>query len=113
MIIEQATESDFHRAFKRMGRSEQFSREARAMLFEHLESYSEDSGEPLQLDVIALCCDFYESDAAELAQSYSECPQSSDFTDSDEWLDAIEEWLEGETSVVGRTGEDSFLYQAF
>ena len=55
-------EYDFTRAFKRMGRGEQFSYSGLLALYEWCEEvYSEGNG--LELDVIALCCDFAEYDS--------------------------------------------------
>jgi hypothetical protein len=51
---------DFRNAFHNMGRGEQFSYEGLTILFDALEQYEVDNGEPFELDVIALCCDFSE-----------------------------------------------------
>jgi hypothetical protein len=51
----------FHDAFKAI-RPDNFSYEGLKALFEHLEQYEEDSGVPIKLDVIALCCEFSEID---------------------------------------------------
>lgn len=48
--------------FKDMGRQEQFSQVGIVALFEHLYDLSEETGEDIQIDVIALCCDFSEFD---------------------------------------------------
>lgn len=52
--------SDFHTAFNQMGRGDQFSYEARNALFEYLEEYEQDCETEIELDVIALCCDYSE-----------------------------------------------------
>ena len=51
---------DFERAFVKMGRENQFSHEGRKALFEYLEEYEDETGEDVELDVIALCCDYAE-----------------------------------------------------
>lgn len=50
----------FHDSFIAYGRGEQFSYEGRKALFEYLEQLAEDLGDPMELDVIALCCDYSE-----------------------------------------------------
>jgi tRNA A37 threonylcarbamoyltransferase TsaD len=50
---------DFQRAFKAYDR-DNFSYEGLKALFEHLEQYEDDTGEEVELDVIALCCEFTE-----------------------------------------------------
>ena len=49
---------DFHDAFRAMDRLKNFSIEGRDALFAYLEDYEDSTGETLELDVIALCCDF-------------------------------------------------------
>jgi hypothetical protein len=51
---------DFVEAFERMWRTENFTYEGLRALFDFLESFEEDTGEPVELDVIGLCCDFTE-----------------------------------------------------
>ena len=65
-IYEKIQQSDFHDAFRRMNRLENFSYEGRRALFEYLENLANDTGEPMELDVIALCCDFSEYGSLEL-----------------------------------------------
>jgi len=52
--------SAFHDAFSAMNRSEQFSYKGLNALFDYLENLEEDTGEEIELDVIALCCDYTE-----------------------------------------------------
>jgi len=54
--------SYLERMFKDMGREEQFSQVGIVALFEHLEELSEDIGEDIQIDVVALCCEWSEYD---------------------------------------------------
>ena len=53
---------DFERAFKRYER-ENFSYDGLKALFEYLEEYEEGTGEEIELDVIALCCEYAEYDS--------------------------------------------------
>ena len=55
----------FHDAFVRMGRKSQFSYEGRAALYGYLTELAEDTGGPVELDVIALCCEFTEYESIE------------------------------------------------
>ena len=56
----------FHRAFEEMNRKDNFTYDGLNALFEYLEQYEEDTGEEIELDVIAICCDF--SEYASLAE---------------------------------------------
>jgi len=42
-------------------RREQFSRPALEALFEYLDDFSEEMGEDIELDVVAICCDYSET----------------------------------------------------
>ena len=56
---------DFRTEFRAFGREEQFTREGLKALFDYLEELGEDCGEEIELDVIALCCEFVEYDSLE------------------------------------------------
>lgn len=102
------TEHDFIQAFNDIGRADQFSREGLAVLFEYLEQYEEETGEEIELDVVALCCDFYEGSYSDIARDYS---IDIDSMDEDEIADAVREYLEDEGVLVGEvTG--GFVYRA-
>lgn len=67
------TEHSFRQAFYDMNRGDTFSYEGLAALFEWLNQYEEDTGEEMELDVIALCCDFREyRSLAEFQDNYGE-----------------------------------------
>lgn len=46
--------------FARMNRDENFSYEGKIALFDYIEEYEESTGEEIELDVIALCCEYTE-----------------------------------------------------
>lgn len=55
--------SDFMEAFDDYGRNDQFSPAALEALFEFFEELEDETGELVELDVIAICCDFTEYDS--------------------------------------------------
>ena len=59
MIVTTVTLNAFHDAFNAI-RPNQFSYGAIHALFDYLEDLSEDTGEDIELDVIAICCSFVE-----------------------------------------------------
>ena len=61
--------SDFRDAFRAV-RPENFSYEALGELFEYLEQFEQDCGQELELDVIAICCDFSEDTYEQIADQY-------------------------------------------
>ena len=99
--------SMFADAFRRMGREDQFSREALESLFNYLEDYEQDTGEDLELDVIALCCEFTEyENAITAAEDYGFTTEleAEDYEDAESYEDAKEnealDWLQDRTEVI-------------
>ena len=101
------TSAMFADAFRRMGRENQFSREALEALFEYIENYEEDTGSRVELDVVGLCCEFTEyTTAVEAASDYGFTTEleADDYEDAESYEDAKEdealEWLQDRTEVV-------------
>ena len=66
-------EYQFIDAFHKMGREEQFSYAGLSALYDYLEQLGDDIGEEIELDVIALCCEYAEYDSlAEFREDYGE-----------------------------------------
>lgn len=82
-IIKELTFYGFVQAFENHSRENQFTRSGLSALYDYLEEYSEETGEDLTLDVIALCCEFTEfprvSDALQEynLSSYDELAEST------------------------------------
>ena len=70
---EYVTESTFIDAFKQSDtRKNQFSYEGLKALFEYFEEYEDSTGEELEFDMIAICCEYTEYDnLKELNNNYS------------------------------------------
>jgi hypothetical protein len=101
------SQSDFHDAFIRMDRKENFSWEARELLFEYFEEVNED----MELDVIAICCEYYENDLATVISEYRLDDDVADM-DDDEKLNYVRDYLSDNTSLIGETSA-GFIYAAF
>lgn len=104
--------SQFCDAFRDMDRNENFSYDGKRALYDFLEDYYDQIGEEYELDVIALCCEYYESDVEELIQDYSIDVSEAD-GDEDEIADIVEEYLQENTCLVGKLTNGSFVYAAF
>lgn len=97
----------FRMAFDNAGRAKQFSYEAQKMIFDFIEDYERDSGEPVELDVIAICCDFSEMTQTEITSNY----------DVTSWHD-VENYLEENTILLGSyaiegSQDKMFIFQNF
>ena len=101
----------FREAFRLAGRSDQFSYEGLEVLFNYLDDMSEDTGESIELDVVALCCEYYEGSIEEIIANYDIDVSDAD-GDEDEVKTIVEEYLQDNTSVCGEVS-DGFVYAAF
>ena len=65
------TFTDFTDAFRNMGRKDQFSYNGLKALYDYLEELENDMNDEIELDVIAICCEYTEfADLAEYNQDY-------------------------------------------
>ena len=107
----------FQRAFERMDRANQFSREGLETLFDYLEAYEDGTGEEIELDVIALCCDYTESTFAEVARDYNIHIDFEGCSDDEERAELLKsevlDYLNDHTTIVGEVSDDSVIYQQF
>ena len=111
MFIE-LTKSDFRDLFHQMGREEQFSYEALGLLFDYFEGIEEDTGEKIEADVIAICCEYSERDAMEVVAAYGVDTSEIDAGDADALFECVREFLQERTSIVGET-VDGFVFADF
>jgi len=68
-MIERLTFGMFCDRFHSMGRGDQFTYEGLRLLWDHIEELEQDQGGDIELDVIALCCDWTEYPTANAAAS--------------------------------------------
>lgn len=101
--------NDFYSEFKKI-RPDNFSDEGLYVLFDYLEECERDIGDELELDVIAICCDFIEQPWQDIAESYD--IDLSEYKDDEEKYEAVRVYIEGK---VGYAGEVSggFVYRQF
>ena len=72
---------------------------------ELLYNWIDESDENIELDVVALCCDFTESDITTIQHDY-ELPADTTF-------DEVLEYLQDNTIVVGVTEQKTIVYYTF
>jgi len=104
------TFSDFRDAFRAYDRLDNFSYEGAKVLWDYLEQYEEDCGEELELDVIALCCDFGEDTTENIAANYS--IDLEDCEDDEEKAERVREHLEDNGALIGEVS-GGFVYRDF
>lgn len=96
----------FDSTFERMGRITNFSYEGRRALFDYLESCETDTGEEIELDVIALCCDYSEFDDLEDFQQQYDADEFETMKDIEDCTTVI---------YIGEPhdGENGFIIENF
>lgn len=110
-MIQTMNRHDFIDAFTRLNRRDQFGYEALCALFDYFEEVNPD----MELDVVAICCDYAESTPAELIESYSIDTSEVDPEDDDydqACIDVVRAYLERHTSIVAET-PSGFVYATF
>lgn len=96
----QVTETMFKDEFKSI-RPDNFTNEGLSALYEWFTELEKDTGEPMELDVIAICCEFSQEPLDEVLENYG--------------FESMEE-LEENTLVIKYGfdhGDDWVLYQVF
>ena len=81
------------------------------MIWEYLEQYENDTGEEIELDVIAICCDFSEEYCDDIAANYN--IDISECIDEVSTVEAVREYLNDRTTVVGTLENGNIIYSPF
>ena len=90
---------DFRDAFRNYNRMDNFTYAGARALFDYLEQYEEDCDTRIELDVVALCCDYNEEALQYVLENYS--------------LESLEE-LQDHTCVINYDEETGLvLYQVY
>lgn len=100
-MFTRVTLSDFRDAFRSAGRKDQFSYDGLRVIFEHLEDLEEDIGEPIELDVVAICCDYSEMTPEEIIEAYNVPYDAAE----DDIRETVLCFIEDRTTIVGETDE--------
>ena len=101
---------DFRQAFENMDRGEQFSYEALELIFDYLEECDQN----MELDVIAICCDFTEGNFQEVANELDdEIDLETVGLDEEETAQKVADYLSEKTTVLGITSNNFIVYANF
>jgi hypothetical protein len=101
--------SEFRNLFQQI-RPDNFSYDGLKHLFSWLEQYEEDTGEEMELDVIAICCDFSEDTFKNIADQYDF--DLSEYETDEEKQEAVSNYLSDQGFYVGEAGE-CIIYRNF
>lgn len=103
--------SQFRDAFHRANRATQFSYEALGLLFDYLN----DCGSDVELDVVGICCEFSEMTLNEVIDNYDTGIDAETITQESEenLLTMVTDYLQDNTSLVGLTSMNTFVFVQF
>lgn len=96
---------EFREAFRAI-RPDNFSYEGLDILFEYLEQLGEDIGEEIELDVIAICCDYSEDDFQVVAEQFELDVPTYDVDP----LESLCEKIRERTGFAEYTSENTIVY---
>lgn len=102
---------DFYGAFVDYDRQEKFSMEGLKILFNYLEELEENTCMEIELDVIALCCDYSEDTPEDIANDYA--IDISECANEEETLETVKEALEYQGVLIGETDAGTIVYHQF
>lgn len=102
---------DFVNAFHRFDRYDSYGYSALRVIFDYLEEYEEATGEEVELDVIAICCDYNVDTWQDIAENFG-IELDKDDSEEDQ-LQQVKDFLESVTIMLGETDDGQIVYQCF
>lgn len=107
-MFTRVTLSDFRDAFRAAGRKDQFSYDGLEVIFDYMEELEDSLCEPVELDVVAICCGYAEMTPEEVIEAYSIPYDAAE----DDLRDTVRDYLDDRTSIVGET-DDTIVFAQF
>tara|TARA_Y100000593_G_scaffold94032_1_gene191282 strand:- start:62317 stop:62658 length:342 start_codon:yes stop_codon:yes gene_type:complete len=113
MIYQNITETMFKDSFHAL-RPDNFSYAGLSALYHYLTDMSEDCGD-IELDVIAICCDFSEENYVDIMDNYGVTLSDVGYIANGDRTrkQAVADWLSNETLVVAVLDNGNIVYQVF
>ncbi len=123
-LVQSVSRSAFIKAFHDYNREDNFSYDALYELFDYLDDLSDQIGEPIELDVIGICCEYHEISLDEFISDFSledELKEKLEYldepTEDTEVLECkkevITEHLEYNGGFFKILDNDNIVYQSF
>jgi hypothetical protein len=101
--------SQFVDAFRAYDRYDSFGYDGLRIIFDYLEQYEQDCNEEIELDVIAICCDYSMMDIEDIVK---ECRIDVSDVDDDAIEQYVLDYLNDNTMVLGQCAEGA-VFQCF
>jgi hypothetical protein len=101
---------EFVDQFRAHDRYDQFGYDALRVLFDYFEEYEQSTGEEMELDVIAICCEYSVDDWSDIASNYD--IDFADDDDDDEKKSRVINYINDNSLFVGEC-KDGIVYATF
>lgn len=116
-LINRVNPSELYDMACRMDRGNNFGYNGWQAIGGYLENLSDDIGEPIEIDIVGICCEYSKADSTkewweENGQYSTIDPDEWQNADKDDKLELIRDYLEYNTSVVC-CESDCIIWQAF
>jgi len=102
--------SAFVDAFHAYNRYDQFGYDALCVLFDYFEEYEDSCGTEIELDVIAICCEYSVDDWFDIAQNYG--IDISEEEEEEDKKQIVIDYINDNSIVVGEC-KDGIVYAVF
>ena len=114
-MFTQVSETNFIDAFKAL-RPDNFSYQGLQALYAHLEDYETDTGTPVEMDVIAICCEYSEYpnlDALLTEYDISDVKNLEQLRDYTTVIPISKEFTSMDINGIMSSNKEAFIIQAF
>ena len=119
-LIQTVDSSDLYHLACKMARGDCYGYVGWKAIGNYLEELSEDTGENIEIDIIAICCEYSMAESADDAYMQFDHLHGVDLPEEEAWremteeekLETIEEFLQKNTSLV-ICKNDLIIWQAF
>ena len=116
-LLQTLDSSDLYHLACKMGRDKNFGYNGWQALGDYLESLSNDTGEDIEIDIIAICCEYSMAESADDAYDHL---HGVDLPEEEEWeelteeekLSAVQDYLQKNTALI-ICEDDLIIWQAF
>ena len=112
-MYQTVTFEDFRDAFRAYDRLENFTYDGARILFDYLEALEDDLGERIELDVIALCCDYAEDTPEDIADYYGFKHTLDKMDDDGDVHAVVVKFLQEEGAYIGTTDTGTIVFRQF
>ncbi len=107
---EEITFNMFCDRFRDMNRNDNFSYDGKRALFDYLESYEEDADTKIELDIIALCCEYTEyENIKEYLENYNAGIEKEEDEEEEDFNKRVLEEIQEKTTLIQIENSEGFI----